>query len=167
MKGHSMRSVSSLLLLLMSGLFVGSPAKAGIFADDLSRCVVTQATSEDQKTLIRWIFSAMATNPALDGLATISDQQRAAHDKAFAALTDRLLLSDCRPQLLLAIKNEGGNVIEQAFRVLGETAMRGVMGSKEAQAAISAFGAQMDEARWSAFRREAGLLEPAKPAAKP
>lgn len=147
-------------------LFAGAPpAQAGVFADDLSRCVVSKASPADFDVIIRWVFSAMATNPSIKSLTTLTDADRERMDEQFAALTDRLLLSDCRTQLSTAMKAEGNSVIEKSFQMLGGAAMNALMGSPQAQAAVGAFAAKLSEEKWEAFRKEAGLPEPrlAKP----
>ncbi|HET8534930.1 MAG TPA: hypothetical protein VFL74_05210, partial [Sphingomicrobium sp.] len=52
------------------------PADAGVFTDDLSRCVVQKTTDADRTLLVKWMFAAETKNPALSGMASLSQADR-------------------------------------------------------------------------------------------
>jgi hypothetical protein len=64
-------------LLLRFTLVTATPADAGVFADDLSRCLVNKTTDYDQLHLKKWLFSAFSMDPALAPLSSIDAGQRA------------------------------------------------------------------------------------------
>jgi len=142
-------------LMLASG-----PAQAGVFSDDLTKCVVTSATTDDRNALMQWLFSAMAANQAMEPMAKVSREQRDGLNRKFADITERLLLADCHSQTLTAVKNEGPGVIEAAFRVLGEVAIRGLMSDPATTKSLSAVDQYSNKAKWEAFAKEAGIALP-------
>lgn len=148
--------------LLMS-LVMAAPAQAGIFADTLGRCIVTKSTDADQGTLMRWLFAAMAANPEIAPMAKVTQAQRDELSRQYMALTERLLMSDCRAEAVAAIRNEGPGVTEAAFRVLGEAAMRGLMSGPGTGDAIKAIENFVDKEKWKALMVEAGQNVPDSP----
>jgi hypothetical protein len=54
-----------------------SPAIAGPYGDDLSKCVVNSSTSEDKQDLVQWIFFAISLNPNAEPYVNVSSEQRA------------------------------------------------------------------------------------------
>ena len=70
------------------------PANAGVFTDDLSRCIVQKTTDTDRTLLVKWMFAAVTRNPDLAGMASLSEADRDKLNSSTAALYDRLILSD-------------------------------------------------------------------------
>jgi len=100
------------------GLAIGlaSPARAGVFADDLGRCVVSATTPQDRAALMRWMFVTAAANPAFRDLATVSAEQSREATRGAAAVFDRLLLRTCRRESIAALRGEGTAGIEAGFQ---------------------------------------------------
>ena len=48
------------------------PAEAGIYADDLAKCLVASTTTRDQTDLVRWIFATAALHPGVSSIAAVS-----------------------------------------------------------------------------------------------
>jgi hypothetical protein len=142
----------------MAGLaFASGPAQAGVFSDDLTKCVVASATADDRNALMQWLFAAMAANQAIEPMAKVSQEQRDGLNRKFTDITERLLLADCHSQTLTAVRNEGAGVIEAAFRVLGEVAIRGLMSDPATTKSFSAVDQYSNKAKWEAFAKEAGI----------
>ena len=105
------------------GLFVfASPSFAGVFTDDLSRCLVEKTTAQDKTALVQWIFVAMAQHPSVASMTKITAAQVDQHNKAAGELFMRLLTETCVDSARKAIKNEGAAAIQGAFGVLGQSA---------------------------------------------
>ena len=115
------------LAILSAGLCATTPASAGVYADDLGKCLVSATTPDDQRDLVLWVFAAIASHPDIQHYATITSDQQTAIIKKAAALVDRLVTVDCRKQAVDAIKYEGASAMEASFTTLGEIAMRGLM----------------------------------------
>jgi len=154
-------AIGSLIAMAGSG-----PATAGIFADDLARCTVTSSTTEDRSALIRWMFVVAAANPAFSDLASIGATQREQAFRRAAAVFDRLLLHDCRRQSVAAMQNEGPASLESGFQAVGQLAGREMMSSPASVASLQDMTRFMDLAGLEALRREAGIPDPPRPAAR-
>src|SRR5688572_23669007 len=104
-----------------------SPAAASVYSDDLARCLVKSTSDKDKTGLIRWLFGAMASSPAVKDLVNASPEQRTTLNRNAAELVQRLLLVDCRTETATAIKYDGVGTIESSFGLLGQVAMRDLM----------------------------------------
>ncbi len=120
-------------------------ALAGPYADDMGKCLVNATSPEDRAGLVRWMFGLMALHPDVQSMASISEQQREAMTKSSGALFQRLLLESCRSEAQAAIQNEGPQTIEYAFQILGQVAMRGLMGDSHVMEGLKDLGKSMDE----------------------
>ena len=102
-------------------------AHAGVYTDELSKCLVKSATPADQSTLVVWIYGAMSLHPDVKPYSNMTDAQHEAVLKGGAMLVERLLTVDCKTETVTALKYEGGSAIETSFGVLGQVAMRSLM----------------------------------------
>jgi hypothetical protein len=64
-----------------AALLQGSAAVAGVFTDDLGRCLVNSTTKEDRVNLIRWLFVAASHHPAVKPIATVTSAQQEESDR--------------------------------------------------------------------------------------
>lgn len=153
-----------LLPALVSALVfsTASPALAGVFGDDLQRCLVTKMTDQDRTTLMRWMLSVISSDPQLKSLTTITDGQRVKINTDAASVIQRLAIEDCRTQAFAAVKQEGPETLGTAFNVLGQSAARQMFASPEAQAELQKLGTGFDQPRLDAFMKEAGVPENTK-----
>ena len=143
---------------VMLGLTLGAAtaASAGVYSDDMGRCLARSATEADKAVLTQWMFSEMSLNPALKPVVTISPQQRKDLEKKGALLFQRLLLEDCRKETTAGLKNEGGASIQASFGVLGQIAMRGLMTDPAVMEGVTGMAGYLDKDRWDAIAKEAG-----------
>jgi hypothetical protein len=153
-EGGIMRFEACFGLLILA---CAAPADAGVFTDDLSRCVVQKTTDADRTLLVKWMFAAVTKNPALSGMASLSQADCDKLNAGAAALYDRIILTECRSQTIAALKNEGVESLGQAGQVLGGAAARQLMGSPEVSAEIEKMGSGIEKERWKALAAEAGL----------
>lgn len=138
-------------------------AKAGPYTDDLSKCLVSSTTSDDQVVFARWLFSVLSLHPGVGNLASITPDERAAIDKKAINLYVRLMSVDCQHQLVAAIKYEGIGAIQTSFQLLGQVAMRGLMGdAKVAQGLKTLSLAVAQDQKLISLLREAGAPVPDK-----
>ncbi len=136
-------------------------ASAGLYQDDLSRCIVAAAKAEDRTALLRWVFAAMATNPTIQDMTRVAPEQSAALSANTAKLMQRLLLVDCRKQAVDAIKYEQGGAIQQAFGTLGQIAMSDLMRDDSTAAYMGSLDQHLDKDKWAELMAEAGVKSPA------
>lgn len=135
-------------------------ASAGIYTDDLSRCLVSSSSDADKTTLVRWMFALITLNPAVQSLSSVTDAQRQAFDKQGAELMQRLVLTDCHSQTVAAVKYEGAGAFQASFQVLGQVAAGGLMSHPAVQAGMQGLTKYIDEDKWKAVAKEAGVSDP-------
>jgi hypothetical protein len=136
------------IVAIVAALTVFSPleqAHAGIFGDDLTRCIVKSSSDSDQVALITWIYSAMSAHPSIRSYSTITDAQRETSTKDAGSLFMRLLTVDCKNEAALALQNEGDSAVEQAFAALGRVAMASLMHDPGVQGKIANLNKYIDE----------------------
>ncbi len=80
----------------------------------------------------------METNPKITDMANVSPAQAESLGKGAAQLMQRLLLKDCRREVVDAIKYDEVGMIEQSFGLLGQNAMSDLMWDGSTAAYIEA-----------------------------
>lgn len=113
----TMLRASALCLLLAA-----SPAFSGVYADDLSRCLVEKTTLEDKTALVRWIFVAMSQHPSVATLTKVTPADVEGYNQVAANLFMKLLTETCEEQTRKAVKYEGSVAIQVSFQVFGQAA---------------------------------------------
>jgi len=136
---RSLRAGVAVVLLAMM-----SPAMAGVYTDDLSRCLVEKSTPGDKSILVQWIFMAIAHHPSVASLAKVTPQDADALNKKAADLFMRLLTETCEDSTKKAVQYEGSVAIQQAFQVLGQVASRELMSAPEVAAIIGGLEKHLD-----------------------
>jgi hypothetical protein len=146
------------MLVVACALLCGAKAHAGPYGDDLSKCLVKATSSDDQIVFTQWMFAAMSLHPAVSGLVSITDEQRAALNKKAAALILRLVTKDCRQQAIDALKYVGPTVMTTSFNVFGQAAARGLIVHPRVAESLRTFGKDnaVNEQLTSLFR-DAGI----------
>jgi len=112
--------------ILLSGALAVAfalPAHAGLYADDLSRCLVEKSTPEDKNALIRWVIAITTLHPAVRPIAQVDDGARARANQETARIFERLLTQQCLDQTRQAVRYEGAAAIQSGFQTLGQVAM--------------------------------------------
>lgn len=99
------------------------PAHAGLYADDLSRCLVEKTTAADKNALVRWVVSTTTLHPAVQSLAKVSPAERDRANRDTARLFERLMTASCVAQTRQAVKYEGAAALQAGFQTLGQVAM--------------------------------------------
>lgn len=149
---RAMKAVSFVTALAMGA----GTAHAGVYNDDLTRCVVKSASPKDQKLLVTWVFAAISAHPEIRAYSNLVPGQRETFTKETGLLMERLLTVDCRPESVLAIKYEGADSVTGAFTVLGQVAMRGLMTDPDVAKVFSSMADSVDKAKLEALGTEAG-----------
>jgi hypothetical protein len=142
----------SLCLVVCAG--IGSQrAMAGPFGDDMAKCLVKSASTEDRSLLIRWIFSEITLHPDLASMTSVTPAQRDELSRSAGALFQRLLIESCKTETQLAIKNEGAKTMEYAFQILGEVAMQGIISNPKVVAGVAEITKGVDQEKLKAALR--------------
>lgn len=120
-------------------------AGAGMYTDDLSRCLVDSTTSADKLTLVKWMFAAMARHPAVKTLASVSDAQMDSANKETATLFMKLVTNTCRAQTQKAVKYEGQAALQSSFQVFGQVAAAELFQNQDVAEGMSGLSKYFDE----------------------
>ena len=123
---------------------VPSTASAGVYADDLAKCLVSSTTENDRIELVRWMFSAASLHPAVEPISSVTAADLDAANKTIADLVVKLLTDSCRAETKDALKYEGSTTLETAFTVLGQVAGQELFSSPEVAAALAGLEHHMD-----------------------
>jgi len=131
----------ALAIAMIAGL---SPAWAGVYTDDLSRCLVEKSSAEDKGTLVQWMFVAMSQNPAVAGLAKVTADDIEKHNKAVGELFMRLITETCADAAKKAVQYEGAVAFQASFQVLGQVAARDLLSNPAVAKVMSGLEKYMD-----------------------
>ena len=134
-------------LALMSG---STGVHAGVYGDDLTKCLVSSTTDADKALLMKWIFSAMSLNKEVAGYVDMPAGVREGINKDAGVLYMRLLTDSCKAQTRDAFKYEGQAAIGAAFTVLGQVASQGLFGDPAVAAGMADMIKHIDEAKLKA-----------------
>lgn len=145
------------MIFCLAASATASSVQAGVYTDDLSKCLVTATKPADQSALVVWIFALMSAHPDVRPYSSLTDAQRIETNKRGADVMVRLLTEDCRSQTVAALKYEGETAITASFKVLGEVAMRGLMTDPSVAKGLAQVGSYMDMNKLEALGKEAGL----------
>ncbi len=149
--------------MLLGALCYGTAASAGIYTDDLSRCLVKSASDDDKTMLMKWVFGLMSASPAVSPMSSITPEQHKALNKQGAALFERLIIIDCHKEAVAAMKFEGDTAFETSFSVLAQVAVRGLMTAPAVNAEMENFVSYFDKDKLKALGAEAGATDTPAP----
>lgn len=137
-------------------LGLSGAARAGVYGDALSTCLVKASTPAERASLMTWLFMAISAHPSVKGLTNITDAQRDDADRTAAVMLQRWLTEDCRPQTVDAIKNEGLGALQQAFTGVGQVAMAGLMQDPAVSGQIQGMAKYLDLQKFAALMGDIG-----------
>jgi len=113
-----------IVIAMVCGAFMAAPmAHAGVYTDDLTKCLVESTSKDDRLDLVKWIYAAMSKHPAVSSYTRVSDADVSAVSSTTGALLMSLLTEKCVEATRSAIKYEGALAIQSSFQVLGQVAM--------------------------------------------
>ena len=134
-----------------------SLAHAGVYADDLAKCLVKSSTAADQERLVVWVFTSVSAHPAVQPYARVTEAQQQDMNQQGARMFERLLTVDCRAESVAALKYEGTTALASSFSVLGQVAMRSLMSDPKVQHNMAGVAREIDKSKIEALGREAGV----------
>jgi hypothetical protein len=133
-------------------------AQAGVYSDDLSKCLVRSTSAADQATLVAWVFAALGQHPDIRKYSTVTPAQAETMTRGAATLFERLLTVDCRKETVAALKYEGASSMEQAFSLLGQVAFRGLTTDPTVAKGFASLSSYVNKAKIEELGKEAGTL---------
>lgn len=135
-----------ILATTIAATFTSFNSTAGVYTDDLSKCLVASTTVTDRNNLVRWMFAAAAKHPAVSEIVTVTPDVMEQTNKKMGDLMNRLLLVSCKKETKEAIKYEGGSTIEASFQVLGQVAGRELFSNPAVAEGLSDLDKHIDSA---------------------
>ncbi len=120
---------------------------AGIYSDDLSRCLVESSTAADKSKLVKWMFTSMALHPDVTSMSSVTDLQRDASNRDAAEMFVKLMTEVCLTQAKKAIQFEGPLAIQQGFSVFGQVAGQELFTNPNVAQALAGLEKHMDNER--------------------
>lgn len=156
------------LAALCAAFFPATGARAGLYGDELTKCLVRSAKSNDQILLVQWMFSSMSLHPAVRPLVSITPAQRDSFTRRTGDLFVRLMTADCRSEAIDALKYEGNGALAPSFMVLGQIAARGLMTEAHVAEGMKAMGVYFSHsAKLTEVLKAAGVAPQQAPAGAP
>jgi hypothetical protein len=149
------RFVAGLALAFTLGL--AGATEAGVYSDDLSKCLVRSATPSDQTAFMVWLFAAMSVHPDVKAYSAMTDTQREAVSRRAAELLVRLMAVDCHNESVAALKYEGESALSAGFNVFGQVAARGLLGNAVVAQDLARMEGYVDKSKLEALATEAGI----------
>lgn len=138
--------------LILAFLLFCSASQAGVYADDMGKCLVASTSPQDKAALVRWIFATAALHPDVASIASVSAATREEMDRNIAALFERLVTDACRQQTIEAVRYEGAALaFHVSFGMLGQVAMQELMSDREVSASFDNFTQYLDKAKFEAL----------------
>jgi hypothetical protein len=139
------------MLTLMAASSFAVPTHAGIYTDDLSRCLVENTSKEDRLALVRWLFTAATAHPAVADVAKVTPEQLDQANKTIGDLFMRLVTDSCVGQAKKAVEYEGPATFAISFQVLGQVAGAELFNSPEVSAAMAGLDKYTDKSKLEAL----------------
>lgn len=127
--------------------FGAGAASAGVYTEDLSRCLVDSSTASDKATLVRWMFTAMALHPEVAGMSSVTPEQREDANKAVADVFMKLMTQTCLSETRKAVQYEGSSAVEKGFNALGQVAGREMFANPNVAQGMVHLQSYMDKER--------------------
>lgn len=132
-------------ILVCASLLAGQAALASPATDRLSTCLADNTSGKDRKDLARWIFLSMSVHPEIRSLSSATPAVRTDADRTMGALVTRLLTVNCERQTQEVVAQEGNIGMFNAFRSLGEVAMRELMSNPDVTASVGGYVRYLDQ----------------------
>lgn len=132
-------------LFIVFSLTAAAPAPAGLYSDDLARCLVSATSAEDKLGLIRWVVVQITRHPNVSDLTRLTPEKEKQANLELARMFERLITDSCRAQSQAAFRYEGQDAFKASFEVLGTVAMQELVSHKDVDAGFSAFTQYLNE----------------------
>jgi len=131
------KTVWAVCLSLLLAAVVPRAVYAGLYTDDLSRCLVDSTSTGDRENLVRWMFVAMSAHPAVQTLYSVSAEQVDQSNREIGQLAMKLLTESCVEETSKALKYEGDAGLSGAFEVLGKVAAQEIFSNPSVAQAMA------------------------------
>jgi len=146
---------AKLVSVALASLLVTNAASAGVYTDELSKCLVESTSAEDRTALVKWVFTAASAHPAIRSLSTVTAEDLESANEVTGALFMKLLTESCKVQTQKAIRFEGPATIQLSFTVLGQVAGSELFSNPEVVKGMSGLEKHVDAKKIQELKSEA------------
>lgn len=146
----SLKPISLALLAVLAA----PVAQAGVYTDDLSKCLVDSTTTDDRTALVKWMFAAASAHPAISSFSTVTQADRDTANQAMGVLFMKLMTESCRAQAQRALKYEGPATIQLSFQVLGQVAGAELFSNPEVAKGMAGIDQHIDHKKLEDLKAE-------------
>lgn len=119
-------------------------ANAGIYTDDLSRCLVLGTNKDDRIILTRWMTYSFAQHPSSWGFVSSDVSKKERIDTDMGALVTTLLTVKCAKEVKDALRYDGEKSVEFAFQALGQIATVEIIENSQVKEVMMGFAKKLD-----------------------
>ena len=142
----------AIILSLLVSVTWSSLSSAGVYTDDLTKCIVAKTSPDDRITLVKWVFIAMSRHPAVASMTKVTESDTATANEAAAALFTNLMTVNCADATRSAMKYEGVAAIQSAFSVLGQVAMGDLMSDPGVGSVLAQLEKYIDPSKFESLK---------------
>lgn len=135
-------------LMVIATCVISINAYAGVYANELSKCLVESTSARDKMVLIQWTFSSLSHHPNIKQISSVSKTQSEQINRKIANLFTRLLTESCSSETRKALKFEGHLALEKSFGFLGKTAGKELVSNPKVEKGFSNFMKYIDESKF-------------------
>lgn len=139
------------------GLLLLLPAntRADSASDALGECLTGYSTGNDRLAFVEWMFTALASHPAVAQYSNIPPDQKAAITKKVSTVIIRLMTVDCRAQTLAALRSGDASALRAAFSTFGRVATTDLMSNPAVQNDLAQLGKNFNSTAMQDLMKEA------------
>ena len=135
---------------------LGGTANAGVYGDDLAKCLIGKTAEEDRVAFMTYTFVAMAQHPAVRPYASATPEQLDQLQTRAARIMEQSLTEICRAEAISAIRFEGPASIGSAFQAFGAAATSDLMTVPAVAKGLEGVGDKLDTGKLEALGIAAG-----------
>ncbi len=100
--------------------------------------------------MAKWVFMGIAVHPDMQGLSTITPENRDSMDRLMGNLVTRLMTENCKSQVKWALSSEGNPSLKAAFESIGKLAMQELMTNPKVYDSFNSYSKYLDNNKFNA-----------------
>lgn len=131
------------------------PAAAGVYGDDLGRCLVSKTPEDEQLNFLAFAAVAMAQHPAVQPYTQTSTAHLEELQGKAAKVLEVAMTETCRTEAVAAIRFEGPIAVSTALQTFGMAAMRNLTLHPAVAEAFNVTSSKIDSSKFDALTKEA------------
>lgn len=131
------------------------PAAAGVYGDDLGRCLVSKTPEDQQMIFLAFTAVAMAQHPSVQPYTQASTAHLEELQGKAAKVLEVAMTETCRSESLAAFRFEGPIAVSTALQTFGMAAMRNLTLHPAVAEAFEGTSGKIDTSKFDALVKEA------------